>query len=66
MTHRSPAHGCFTTRLVADKFNDNSLQIGSSTTRRSYGPLAMKFAMPLAFVHSAAFRRKEFGYHVEA
>jgi hypothetical protein len=54
------------TRLVADKFNDDSLQIGSLATRRSYRSLAMKFAMPPAFVHSAAFRRKEFGYHDEA
>jgi hypothetical protein len=65
--NRSPLFGIMRdTRLVTDKLNGNSLQIGSLAARRGYRSLAMKFAMPRAFGHSAAVHQKEFGYHVEA
>jgi hypothetical protein len=53
-------------RLVAAKFSEDSLQIGSLASCRGYGLLAMKFAVPRAFGHSASPAQKAFRYHVEA
>src|SRR5450830_1313417 len=48
----SLSESCAVARSIAAKFNQDSLQFGSLPARRSYDPLAIKFAAPGAFGQS--------------
>jgi hypothetical protein len=49
-----PPQSAVPTRLVAAEFSEDSLQFGSSAARRSYHPLAIKFAAARGFGQSDA------------